>query len=276
MTIHRPAIVSLPPLALATALMLAGCGSTPPADNMAEAADAVAANEIVANAVDEAPVEANDTAEADDTPAPAVVAVPPVAAKAPATQSAPVAAAAKAEAEIAKGAGITRVRRGDGWAWMRGGQVIRTASADGREVAYFRGGEDRPYFVQRGDQGYAYAGDRVTQAFGRDGRPQAIDPTRDREARQAVDRARHVRDEARQPHTSGDRIGGDRRPTPQPTATPTPTPTPTPTATGRPDRDSHNRPQRPDARATPAPTPTPDRTRPPRGDDGDRHDRPRG
>jgi hypothetical protein len=88
---------------------------------------------------------------ADAAAAVPAIPVPKVAATVPASDAAPVRMAAETAVEIERGSGISRIRQSDGWAWIRDGQVICTATHDGREVAYFRGGDRQPYWVQRGD-----------------------------------------------------------------------------------------------------------------------------
>jgi len=245
---------SLPLIALVAALSLAGCNKAPETtDN--EMVDVGNAAEVDEANFDEAPA-IEDVADSDTT-AVAIVAVPKPAAKS--ADTAPLAEASAIEEDIRAGTGVQRVRYGQGWAWTRNGRIMRTADRDGGNVAYFRGGEDRPFFVQRGGHSYAYQGDKPVREFDRDGRPSAPNADRSREAEQAARDARDQHrnaDQARQHARPG--RGPDRH---EPAATPTPSPSPTPTppahATprdpghgGRPDRGD-----RPD-RATPTPRPT--------------------
>ena len=261
----------LPLVAIAAALALGACQSQEPAaDNAAAAGPAVAdeAN-VAALPVDNSGVDdaAGATADAPDTVV-QVVTVPAVAADTPAADAAPVQEAVAAQSTIDRGQGITRVRHDGGWAWMRDGHVLRTASADGRRVSYFRNGEDRPYYVQEQDRGYVYANGRPTRAVDRRGRAAALDAQQRRDADTAAQQARADHDRAerhradarpttgqRASDTRGDDLQAsdrdhrstadhrydDDHATPdasdRPTATRHPQPTPTPTA----NRQAHGR-----------------------------------
>lgn len=248
----------LPLIALVAALALAGCNKAPETtDNaMVDIANAEDADDA---AFDEAPVVEN-AADAG-TEAVTIVAVPKPAARTPDT--APLVEASDIEDEIRSGTGVERIRYGQGWAWTRAGRIVRTADRDGRNVAYFRGGEDRPFLVQRGGRAFAYQGDRPVREFDRDGRGRAPDADRVREAEQG---AREARDRRRGAEEARRRTRPDRdRPaaTPSPTPTPTPAASPSPTATPR-SRD-RDRDGRPDWRNRPTPSPqSGDRPRPER------------
>lgn len=138
-------IVSL--TALAAALALAGCNkadsgaNTLAADNIAATVD----NEAAAVPPEDLPLPAGDDAVVEDestAPAIQVVTVPAPAPSTPAADSAPLTDAIAAEQVIDAGAGITRMQQADGWAWLQDGQIIRTASADGHRVSYFRRGSN--------------------------------------------------------------------------------------------------------------------------------------
>lgn len=218
--------------ALAALLALGACNS--PSEPAAENSEA-ALNDAVLdeNAVDEDVV---DEATIEDVE---VEAVPAVTSSTSSPDATAVAAAAASAAAIAADTGITRVRHGDGWAWMRNGQIVRTASRDGKQVAYFRNGEDAPYFVQRDDRGYTYEGGKVRGVVDRNGRSEKPDATRTREAEQVARTARNQRDEARQQASRSPRptaTGSGRTQAPAPTQhgsrdTDTARPTPTPTRT---------------------------------------------
>lgn len=239
----------LPLTALAAILALAACNKAPETtDNAAvNAADALELDNVVA---DEAPV----IEDADEATAVAVPALPKPPAGAPAAETAPLNQATEIEEEIREGRGIQRIRHGDGWAWMRDGRIVRTADRDGRNVAYFRRGEERPFFVQRGEHSFAYDGDRPTRTYDRDGRARAPDADRTREAAEAAREAREQRQRAdRARETAGrpdrrDREHGPARDridaTPSPTPTPTATATPRGPARDRGDRDRSDRPER--------------------------------
>ncbi|RYY34134.1 MAG: hypothetical protein EOP59_16770, partial [Sphingomonadales bacterium] len=216
---------TLPLTALATILALAACNSAPEttdnaAVNVADAAD-------LDNFDDDAPPVIEDATQAA---AVAVPAVPKAPAGAPAAETAPLADATQIEDEIRQGRGIQRIRHGEGWAWMRDGRILRTADDDGDNVAYFRGGEDRPFFVQHEGRSFAYQGDKPVREFDRDGRGRTPDADRTREANEAAREAREQRtraDRARQDAGRPDRRDGDRDRN-RPGATPSPTPSPSP------------------------------------------------
>ena len=75
--------------------------------------------------------------------------------------------------EIESNTMIGRVPVDGGLAWLQDGEVVRTASADGRRVAYFHPGEERPFLVQRGELAFAYRDGRPQLAY-RDGRPARV------------------------------------------------------------------------------------------------------
>ena len=183
--------------------------------------------------------------ESAATPLTNVVPVP-VAAQADPAAAAPLADAAAITTEISKGDGIERIRQGDGWAWRRDGKIIRTASSDGKRVAYFRNGSDTPFLVQDDRQAYAYSDGKVTHHYD-NGRAKTIDDGDREDARKLVTRARDDRDSAAHiAETNPVRHGTRPTPTPTPSpsrtrddtshhhgATPTPTPSPTPTHSTR-------------------------------------------
>lgn len=228
---------SLPLTALAAALALGACNQAPKAtDNASVDVDnAVAADDSTLN---ETPV----VEDADDATAVTVAAVPKVAAGTSAADAAPLHDAGTIEDEIRDGKDIQRVRYGDGWAWTRGGKIVRTADRDGKEVAYFRPGEAKPFFVQHGDRSYAFQGGKPTREFDHDGKARAPDADRAREADEAATKAHDRREEAEKARDHArdnprwNRDGGERRPG----ATPSPSPTPTSDDHGR-DRDGRDR-----------------------------------
>lgn len=231
----------------AVALLLAGCGQG--ASNPAASGTPTA----------EAATTASDTNEpsgssyvVDEVAAPAatnVVAVPPAPKVGDSTAVAPLIDAAAIARSIDDRYGIERVRHGDGWAWVQHGNIIRTASADGKQVAYFRNGSQNPFFIQNGDHAYSYVGDSVAHAYDR-GKPEKVDPNDRAAGDKLAGKARDDRKDAE--HVAETH----RRPTP----TPSPSPTPTPTH-GTPDHSSRNDRHGGDAShghgATPSPTPTP-------------------
>ena len=266
MTSRSTARISL--AALAATLALAGCNKA--ADTANTAADAnVAAidNEAAAVPPEDLALPAGDNAVVEDestAPAIQVVEVPAPAPSAPAAETAPLTDAIAAEQVIDAGTGITRVQQADGWAWLQGGQIIRTASADGHRVSYFRRGAKTPYLIQQDGHSYAYDNGRVTHQYDDRGRASAPDAQRQREAQQAAEKARQQHDRAQQASRTAPRIdrGRDRGDT-GPTADRTPRPQPSPGA-GRASNDDHgrndgtNRDRDHDrARPSPSPSPTP-------------------
>lgn len=242
----RPSLLA-PSLLVLTALGLAGCNKAPETtDNaMVNLGDAADLNGAAFNA--DAPVieDAND-----EPPAVAVAAVPKAPAGAPAADAAPLTEAGMIEEDIRAGRDIERVRYGDGWAWTRGGKILRTADRDGQNVAYFRGGEDRPFFVQREGRAYAYQGAKPTRVWGTDGKVRAPDSDRTREAEQAAEEARTQHDRATQARDDARSRGDDRH---GKSHDATPTPTPTPAASPTPDHGGRDRRRGMSPDATPSP-----------------------
>lgn len=221
--------------ALSAAFALTGCGSkTTPAANEAAAANNIAAvdNGVAALPPEDVPLPAGDNAVAEDestAPPIQVVSVPTPPPAAPPADVAPLEDATAAEQAIATGNGITRVQQADGWAWLRNGEIIRTASADGHRVSYFRRGSTTPYFVQQDGRGYAYQNGRPTHEYDDHGRVTKLDAQRQREASELADAARRRRDSAQQasrtaPHV--DRSHGREPYRDRGLEQPTPTPTP--------------------------------------------------
>jgi hypothetical protein len=175
------------PLAVSTLLFAAACGGS----GSTVVAGNETVNELLANADEAVPESVNQTGEGV-----ALVSLPPAPAEAPATETAPLAQAAQIAGEIDSGTGIERVPFEGGWAWRRDGRIIRTASRDGRRVSWFRPGETAPFLVQQGEETFAYAGGRPQRAFDRHGRPAAVPPQRQEEARHLADQSRRDRDQA--------------------------------------------------------------------------------
>jgi hypothetical protein len=176
----------LRPLAASALFLAAACGGS---GTTVDAENDAAVNEAMAS-LDETLPGSDDAGELD------LVGLPPAPADAPAADTAPLSQAAAIAGEIESGSGVERVPFEGGWAWRRDGRVIRTASRDGRRVSYFRPGEGTPFLVQRGDETFAYAGGRPQRAFDRRGRPGAVPPQRQAEARRLVDESRRDRDRA--------------------------------------------------------------------------------
>jgi hypothetical protein len=198
------AIVLLRPLAASTLLLAAACGGSGPAN---DAANDVAVNEALANLDEALPEDGNATGEAVD-----VDTLPPAPPHVPAAATAPLTQAAAIASEIDSGPRVERVPFDGGWAWRRDGRILRTASRDGRRVSYFRPGENAPFLVQQGDETFAYRGGRPQRAFDRRGRPGAVTPQREQEARRLADQSRRDRDRAeRAPRRpDNDRNGANR------------------------------------------------------------------
>jgi hypothetical protein len=182
------ASVLLRPLAASVLLFAAACGGSGPAVNTDNEAGL---NETLGNLDDAVPESENEAGDAVN-----LVSLPPAAADAPAAETAPLAQATEIAGEIDSGAGVERVPFEGGWAWRRGGKIIRTASRDGRRISYFRPGESTPFLVQQGEETFAYAGGRPQRAFDRRGRPGTIPARRQAEARRLADQSRHDRDQA--------------------------------------------------------------------------------
>ncbi len=157
----------------------------------------------------------NESLDGDELPGDVdLVDLPAPPAGAPAAEVAPLAQAAALAEEIDEGAGVERVPYEGGWAWRRDGRILRTASRDGRRVAWFRPGETTPFLVQRGEESFAYRGGRAERAFDRRGRPGAVSPQRQEEARRLAEESRRDRDRAerapRRPDSERDRQRRDR------------------------------------------------------------------
>lgn len=190
--------IPLHPAAFAAILLAAGCSA--PSDNNAQAgADTGVENALSFN--EATPGENASEAEAAVPP-------PPAAPAGASTQdAAPLVQARQVATEIDSAPDVERVPFQGGWAWRRHGQTIRTSSADGRRISYFRPGESTPFFVQQGERSFAYAGGRAQRAYDRGGHGAPVPPDRQSEARQLANQSRHDRDVAQQapaaPHQDG-------------------------------------------------------------------------
>lgn len=246
---HAPlAFVSL------AALALAGCGGTSETANEAAIDNAALLNAEIA--LDEPIIE---DMGAPDVQSVEVSALPTLPASAPAAETAPLQEAVEIERDIRAGRGIQRIRYGDGWAWMRDGRILRTAADNGTDIAYFRPGEERPFFVQRGEHAWSYRDGQPAREFGRDGMIRTPDPDRERDARQAWRESGDRRDRAEQARERYGRdrdSSADRSPLP-PRASPSPSPSPSPTARdGRRGDPNDRMGGRDRPTATPSPSPT--------------------
>lgn len=174
----RAADLAAPLAAGSLIVLLAGCGQQP-VNSEAKVADA-------ADVADTAPAPAESVDRVVE-----VVSLPAVPAAAAGDDVAPLAEVAAVEEVIEHDAAVTRVRHGDGWAWLRDGQIIRTASTDGRRVSYYRRGASTPYLVQDEDRTFAYRNGAVSREYDRDGRARAPgedDRRRGRDLAQAAER----------------------------------------------------------------------------------------
>lgn len=189
----------------AVLLLASACGGGATTNETANVVDATA-NDMAMN--DQL---AADNPEEDADAAPVAVAPPPAPpSDLSAGDAAPLAQATEVAAAIESDTTVERVPYRDGWAWRRNGQIIRTASRDGRRVSYYRAGDAAPFFVQDGDQGYAYAGGRPQRAYDRRGRPSQIDAARRAAAQRAVEQSRHDHDEAQHAPSRPDHGNNDR------------------------------------------------------------------
>jgi len=206
-------------LTLGTALALAGCtadhgnGNEQAVGNDTFANDMAADNAEAALPPEALPLPAGETAVVEDAstaPPIEVVHVPAPAPSTPAAEAEPLSDALAAERLIDAGRGITRVQQPDGWAWMQDGQIIRTASADGHRVSYFRPGSANPYLVQQDGRSYSYSNGRISREYDDQGRPRTPDAQHQREAQAYVDQARQRRDRAQQASKTAPRVDRSR------------------------------------------------------------------
>ena len=99
---------------------------------------------------------------------------PAISDEANAVEAAPLNDAGEIASEIESNTMIGRVPVDGGLAWLQDGQVVRTSSQDGRRVAYFHPGQNRPFLVQRGRQAFAYRDGRPQLAYDGEGRPARV------------------------------------------------------------------------------------------------------
>ncbi|MEP9360636.1 hypothetical protein [Sphingomonas sp. KR3-1] len=216
---------SLPLTALAAALALGACNQAPKTTDNAsvDVENAVAPDDSTLN---DTPV----VEDADDATAVTVAAVPKPAPGIAAADAAPLHDASTIEDEIRDGKNVQRIRYGEGWAWTRGGKIVRTADRDGKDVSYFRPGDSKPFFVQKGDRSYAFQGGKPSREFDHDGKAKAPDADRAREASEAADKAHEQHQQADQARDHArDTPRGDRADHRGPGMKPSPTPSPTAT-----------------------------------------------
>lgn len=166
-------------------LLTAGCNKTPEAQDSPDLA-----------ATDGTEIAASDVPMADEVTETVQVVEVPVPANTTSAEAAPLVEAAAVAADITQASDVERVPYEDGWAWRRNGQIVRTASRDGRRVSYFRAGEARPFLVQQGDRAYSYAGDRVQRGYDGRGRTVQVDQSRRQEGEQLARRSSEERRQA--------------------------------------------------------------------------------
>jgi hypothetical protein len=193
--------------AAAAAILLAGGCSGSSTNN-----DQVGAENAAGNALT-----GNEMAADEDTADAAVSVAPPPAAPAglSSEDAAPLSQATQIASEIDSAPDVERVPFEGGWAWRRHGQIVRTSSRDGRRISYFRPGESAPFFVQQGEQSFAYSGGQVRRAYDRGGHAAPIAPQRRDEAQRLADQSRHDRSQAEHapapPHRQGEADRANRR-----------------------------------------------------------------
>ena len=194
----------LRPVAASTLLLAAACGG----GNQSADAGNDLTNEQFAEFD-------NESFDEDELPGDIdLVDLPAPPAGAPAADTAPLAQAAAIAEEIDEDDRIERVPYEGGWAWRRDGRILRTASRDGRRVAWYRPGETTPFLVQRDQETFAYRAGRPERAFDRSGRAAAVDRARLEEARRLAEESRRAREQAerapRRPNAERDRPRRDR------------------------------------------------------------------
>jgi hypothetical protein len=171
----------------AAILLAAGCNKVADQSNVAAADNGLVENETAMA----------DNAAADEGAPVAVAPVPAPAADVPAADAAPLQQAAIAAAQIESATDVERIPYQGGWAWRRDGQIIRTASRDGR-VSYFRPGDSDPYLVQANGRAFAYANGRVARSYDTHGRPAQPDTKQRDEGQRLARVSAQERDQARQ------------------------------------------------------------------------------
>ena len=123
---------------------------------------------------------------------------PAVADEANAVEAEPLNDAGEIASEIASNTMIARVPVDGGLAWLQDGEVVRTASHDGRRVAYFHPGESRPFLVQQAGQAFALDEGRPELAYDAEGRPAPVSDAARAEAERLAEQSRRARDAAEQ------------------------------------------------------------------------------
>jgi hypothetical protein len=171
-----------PGAALAALLLVGGCGGAP--------------RETSAATTDQ---KSTELARAD-IPRP-----PAIPDEATDVQAAPLNEAGEIASEISANTMIEQVPVNGGLAWREDGAVVRTASSDGRRIAYFRPGERQPFLVQRGGLAYSYENGRAALAHDSDGRPAPLPAAARADAERLADQALRERDAAAQARPGNNR-----------------------------------------------------------------------
>ena len=167
--------ISLAPgAALAALLLVGGCGASVPQDKAAAAP----------------PRNGPEVASAD------VARPPAVPDDANAAEAAPLNDAGEIAAEIASNTMVERVPVDGGLAWVQDGEVLRTASSDGRRISYFHPGDSEPFLVQEGSSAYAYDRGRPRIAYDGDGRAASVPDGARAKAQRLADESRREADAA--------------------------------------------------------------------------------
>lgn len=139
--------------AFAALVLVGGCSTGPPADTAArDGGPALAAADVAR------PPEVSDEANQ--------------------AEAEPLNDAGEIASEIESNTMIGRVPVDGGLAWLQDGEVVRTASQDGRRVAYFHPGDSQPFLVQKDELAFAYRDGRAQLAY-QSGRPARV-PERSR------------------------------------------------------------------------------------------------
>lgn len=128
---------------------------------------------------------------------------PAVSEEANAVEAEPLNDAGEIASEIESNTMIGRVPVDGGLAWLQDGEVVRTASQDGRRVAYFHPGESRPFLVQRGQRAFAYRDGRPQLTYDGQGRPAQVSD-RGRQEAERLAAESHREHEAAEQELPGD------------------------------------------------------------------------
>jgi hypothetical protein len=120
-----------------------------------------------------------------------------------AAEAEPLDDAGEIAAEIASNTMVERVPVDGGLAWVQDGEVLRTASSDGRRISYFHPGESEPFLVQEGQSAYAYDRGRPRLAYDGDGRAASVPDAARAKAQRLADESRREADAAERARSAG-------------------------------------------------------------------------